>query len=142
MENTKNRFLDILEQSEARELFDEYDSSLNTVVHTGRVIEAFSLKIDFYDDIVMIVTSSDMGSDDTNTDSVRNLLDSINSIIEVGSFIISNDKRIIHRCGIPIDVISDIDNPFDVIFLGCELFGYFQDSILKALLGQHIVAVG
>ena len=87
MENTKNRFLDILEQSEARELFDEYDSSLNTVVHTGRVIEAFSLKIVFYDDIVMIVTSSYMGSDETNADSVRNLLDSINSIIEVGSFI-------------------------------------------------------
>ena len=139
MGNTKSKFMDILVQSEANDLFDETESSLSAVVHTGRRIETFSLKVEFYNDIVIISTFSYLGSDEDNAESINVFLESLNSVIEIGKFMISEDNRIMYQCGIPIDVIANIDNPFEIIFLGCELFGCYQDSILKALLDYHMV---
>lgn len=141
MGNTKRKFLDILEHSEAGDLFNETESSLNAVVHTGRRIEAFSLKIEFCNDIVILSTFSYLGIDAENMVSVNDLLESINSIIKIGNFIIADDNIIMFRCAIPIDIIASIDNPFEIIFLGCELFGCYQDLILRALLGQHMIAL-
>ena len=148
MENTfyrAEKFSKILERVAGEDLFDiEEDGSLKTTVHTGKTIEAFRLKVEFPDDndrlidSVLITTRAFLGVEKHNYDRLMSLLESINEVIKYGSFFVDEDNCISFSTECEFDLVSSLDNPFDVVFCGCETFEKYTESILKVLSGSTV----
>ena len=141
MENSiylAERFNRILERVAGEELFDiEEDGSLKTTVHTGRTIEAFGLRVDFPNGSVLVTTHVFLAVEEHNYQRVKTLLESINALGVNGVFFINEDNIISFATKCEFDELVEIDNPFDIVFRGCETFEMFTDSILKALSGTN-----
>lgn len=133
------RFLEIIEKASGEDdLFNDEDGTLSTTVHTGRTIEAFKLKIEFPNDTVLITTSPFLGVDVQNYDRVRALLESLNDLRINGIFFIDEDNIISFSTRCEFDELIETENPFDIVFSGCEAFGMFERSILKTLAGDTV----
>ena len=133
------RFLEIIENASGEDsLFSNKGGVLSATVHTGRTIEAFDLKIEFPYGSVLITASSFLGVNEKNYDCVRALLESINDLIQAGIFFIDEDNIISFSTRCELDDLISVDNPFDIVFSGCEAFGMFEKAILKSLTGTNI----
>lgn len=132
------KFLNLIkEASGIDDLFGNEDGILSTTVHTGRTIEAFDLRVEFPQGYILITTRSFLGVTKPNLPRVRALLDSINDIIPEGYFFIEKSAiSFSMRCRF--DNLTQADNPFDIIFYGCETFEKYEEAILKSLLVSSV----
>ena len=141
MENTfylAEKFNRILERVAGEDLFDiEEDGSLKTMVHTGKTIEALGLKVDFPDGSVLVTSRTFLTIEEHNCKRLAALLKSINALEINGVFFIDEDNAISFATKCEFDELIELDNPFEVVFRGCEAFEMFTDSILKALSGTN-----
>ena len=131
------RFIEIIEKAGGEDLFTNKDGILSNTVHTGRTIEAFDLKIEFPHDTVLITTSSFLAVEH-NYERVKALLESINDLGLNGIFFISEDNNISFSTICEFDDLLEADNPFDIVFSGCEAFEMYTGAILKALSGAAV----
>ena len=139
MQHSAEQFISILEKVAGEALFYYCeDGSLETVVHTGRMLEAFELKVNFTGDTACIVTELYLCADYQNRQTVQCLLDSLNKMNNSGIFFVSEENRISFELRISLKELAKLDNPFDAVFYGCEIFGKHQELILKALVRQHV----
>lgn len=133
------KFSKILEKVAGEDLFDmQEDGSLKTTVHTGRTIETFSLKVEFPDDSVLITTRTFLGVEECNYDRVKTLLESLNEVIKYGVFFVDEDNIISFSVKCEFRLLSSLDNPFDLVFCGCETIEKYTESILKVLSGSMV----
>ena len=109
MENTfykAEKFNEILEKVAGESLFGiEEDGSLNTTVHTGETIEAFTMKVEFPDNSILITTRAFLKAKERNylfirirrnlfydlPDICHNLHDPVQSIEIVGQIPLKSD---------------------------------------------------
>jgi hypothetical protein len=142
MENTfykAEKFNEILEKVAGESLFGiEEDGSLNTTVHTGKTIEAFTMKVEFPDNSILITTRAFLKAKERNYDRVKALLESINKDIKYGVFFLDKKNILSFSVKSDFDLISSLDNPFDFVFYGCETFEKYTESILKVLSGSTV----
>ena len=133
------RFLEIIENASGEDnLFGNDDGILSTTVHTGRIIEAFELVIEFPHGSVLITTTPFLRVEKQNYDHVKALLESINDLGNSGIFFIDVDNNISYSTRCEVEDLISVGNPFDIVFRGCEAFGIFEKSILKTLSGENI----
>ena len=132
------RFIEIIEKAGGEDLFTNKDGILSNTVHTGRTIEAFDLKIEFPHDTVLITTSPFLAVEEHNYERVKALLESINDLGLNGIFFISEDNIISFSTRFEFDDLIEAENPFDIVFSGCEAFEMYTDAILKALSGGNV----
>ena len=131
--------MNILKKKELDDYFTEKeDGTFDVTVHTGRMIEAFVILASIKGDIVTFITETFLCADSKNYTFIKNLLDSINGICKKGSFFINMENKISFKIRIKLDEMEKLENPCDAVFYGCETFEKYQESILKALTGQHI----
>lgn len=137
--HSAERFLEIIEKASGEaDLFNNNDGTLTAMVSTGRTIATFKLKAEFPHDYVLITTSLYLGVEEQNRDRVRILLESINDLGYNGIFYIDKDNSISFSVRCELDDLTSVDNPFDIVFYGCETFKPFETAILKALSGTCI----
>ncbi len=135
-----SEFLGIIEKAGGDSFFDDNeDGSLSTVVHTGKLIEAFYLSVSGYDAKVIITTTAMLCVDESNVEKVGQLLLSVKDRVMPGLFYISEkDRTICYQLVVSLKDLSSLENPFDAVFYGCEMFGKYGTAILKALAGQTV----
>ena len=131
-----NRLLDEVAGKDFFTIYD--DGSMETVVHTGGIIEGFELKIEFPKGNVLITTTSYLGVVNNSLERVNALIDSLNEIINYGRFAIRSSRICFTtRCGY--GYLASQENPFDILFLGCETFNAYSETLLKTLAGASFV---
>ena len=129
MDNFKGKFMEILEKVGVEDWFDENeDGSFSTIVHTGRIIEAFKIKIIVNSHIVKITTETFLAAGDRKREYVQPLFDSINKICKRGKFFVSEKNILSFFTSITLDELEILSRPFDTVFCGCDLFERYQDS--------------
>ena len=89
------QFMEIID--EAGEMFSiNKKGYLYTTVNTPYTVSSYNLKIDFYGIIVQITTECPLNADPAKVEqflAIRNLFDSLNSIIKSGEFHIMKERR-------------------------------------------------
>ena len=132
------RFIEILEKAGGEDFFNNKDGVLSTTVHTGKTIEAFEMKIGFPRYSVLITTSPYLAVEEHNYEQIKILLESINDLGINGFFYINEDNTISFSTICEFDDLINADNPFDIVFSGCESFEKYTNVILKALSGVNV----
>ena len=88
---------------------------------------------------MIITTKAMLCVDESNVEKVGQLLLSVKESVMPGLFYISEqDRTICFRFVISLGDLSLLENPFDAVFYGCEMFGMYGTGILKALAGQTV----
>ena len=76
---------------------------------------------------------------DCNLEQVSVLITSINNVKkDSGTFSINDENIIVYEIGIEFEDFADLNNPFDIIFYGCERFAEYTKMILKASAGETV----
>ncbi len=136
--HSAEKFLEIIEEASGEaNLFDNNDGTLSAIVNTARSITTFKLKVEFPHDYVLITTSPYLGVEKQNYNQVRTLFESINDRRHNGMFFIDKDNIISFSIRCRLDDLTSVENPFDIVFYGCETFNAYEKSILKALSGSN-----
>jgi len=139
MDKSRDRFIGILDREGVKDWFDENeDGSFSAIIHTGRVLEAFKIKIQVGAHLAKITTETFLGTGDRKKEYVQLLFESINKICKSGKFFVNEEKVLSFLASITLDELEVLQRPFDAVFYGCDLFERYQDSILKALTGQQV----
>ncbi|WP_029319224.1 hypothetical protein [Butyrivibrio sp. AE3004] len=138
--NPEVQFIEILSKAGGEDLFIENDDgTLDTVVHTGRMLEAFEMAVEFENEIVSITTSAFLCVNESSRSNMNILISSMNEMCSHGRFYISEEKKISFCLRLTLNYLECLDNPFDAVFYGCELFERNQVAILKVLSGQSVM---
>ena len=145
-ENMNNEFQ--IEQfmkriDDANSLFSiSKEGYLYTTVNPPYKVSSYDLKINFYGNIVQITTEcplSAVSEKEENFRDIRNLFDSLNSIVKSGEFHITREKKTLSFTTFcSMEELYSRENPFDIIFYGIETLNTYMDSILQVLLGRKI----
>ena len=120
---------------------DRENGSLFTTVHTGRSICDFDVQIDFSDDAIRFTTMSGIGVEDNRKEVLDSLIRSINECERRARFIICKDNRLSSVFTCTFDEFLKLENPFDAIDYGIDIFRRYSEMFLKAMLGQAIISV-
>lgn len=128
---------------EAGEMFSiNKKGYLYTTVNTPYTVSSYNLKIDFYGNIVQITTECPLNADPAKVEqflAIRNLFDSLNSIIKSGEFHIMKERKALSFTTFcSVDELYSCENPFDIIFYGIETLNTYMDSILQVLMGKRL----
>ena len=128
---------------EAGEMFSiNKKGYLYTTVNTPYTVSSYNLKIDFYGNIVQITTECPLNADPAKVEqflAIRNLFDSLNSIIKSGEFHIMKERKALSFTTFcSVDELYSCENPFDIIFYGIETLNTYMDSILQVLMRKRI----
>ena len=133
------RFLGIFEKIDADSFFElQDDGKMEVTVHTGCILESFGISIEFPHETVLITTRAALCVEDLYFDQMRVLLESINENISMGLFFVDEDNIISFSVRCEFELIERLDNPFDIVLLGPELFEQYAKSILKVLIGESV----
>ncbi len=129
--------------NEAGELFNiSKKGYLYTTVNTHYKVSSYELRIDFYGNIVRITTECPLSADPAKKEqfrAIRNLLDSLNSVVKSGEFHITKEKKVLSFTTFcSVEELYSRENPFDIIFFGIETLNTYMDSILQVLMGKRI----
>ena len=138
---TIERFNRILEKVDAGDLFDISDDGYLTVlVHTGKITDSFRINVEFQGNSITVTTHSALGVEDENRKRVQILLDSINRMHGVGKLFIGGESSSVVSFKIKSDFreLENLDNPFDLVFMGSSLIIDYSESIIKTLMGANI----
>ncbi len=134
------RFLEIFEKVDADSFFElQDDGKMEVTVHTGCILESFGISIEFPHETVLITTRAALCVEDQYFDQMRVLLESINENISMGLFFIDEDNIISFSVRCEFELLERLDNPFDLLFYGTELFERYTKSILKVLTGENVL---
>ena len=135
----EERFEEILKKSEAEDFFsyNEDKRTFRTTVCTGKRIDGFEIEVGLNDGWVNFQTNSFLGVDEENRSALQGVLGDINRLVSNGKFE-GNDDGIIFSYTFKLSDLEAMDNPFDAIFWGCEIFGKYQAAILQAVSGKMI----
>ena len=131
---------------DAGELFSiSQKGYLYTTVNTPYKVSSYDLKINFYGNIVQITTECPLSADPAKEEqfhAIRNLFDSLNSIIKSGEFhILKDNKKLSFTSFCSTEELYSRENPFDIIFYGIEILNTYMDTILEVLIGKRIFYV-
>ena len=117
------------------------DGYLYTTVNTPYKVSSYELRINFYGNIVQITTECPLSADSAKKEqfrAIRNLFDSLNSIVKSGEFHITKEKALSFTTFCSVEELYSCENPFDIIFYGIETLNTYMDSILQVLMGRRI----
>lgn len=128
---------------DAGELFSiSQKGYLYTTINTPYKVSSYNLKINFYGNIVQITTECPLSADPAKKEqfhAIRNLFDSLNSIIKSGEFHVTKEKKALSFTTFcSMEELYSRENPFDIIFYGIEILNTYMDTILQVLLGRKI----
>ena len=128
---------------DAGELFSiSQKGYLYTTVNTPYKVSSYDLKINFYGNIVQVTTECPLSADSAKDEqfrAIRNLFDSLNSIIKSGEFHVTKEKKALSFTTFcSMEELYSRENPFDIIFYGIEILNTYMDTILQVLLGRKI----
>ena len=133
------RFLEIFEKAGRTSFFElQDDGKMEVTVHTGCILESLGISIEFPHESVLITTRAALCVEEQCFDQMRVLLESINENISMGLFFIDENNIISFSVRCELELIERLDNPFDILFLGTELFEHYAKSILKVLTGESV----
>ena len=136
-EMVRDRFKEIFEGYCGIDVLnDKDDGGLITYVSTGRTICDFDVQIDFFDDVIRFSTMSHIGVENKCKNYIDHLISSINNCENRGGFFVNKEGKLSSLFFSSFDELLNIENPFDLIDYGIEMFNRYSDAILKALLGQ------
>ncbi len=133
------RFLEIFEKAVADSFFDlQDDGNMEVTVHTDRILESIRINVEFPHETVLITSHAPLCVEEQAFDRMRVLLESINENISMGLFFIDEENIISFSVRCEFELIERLDNPFDIVLLGPELFEQYAKSILKVLIGDSV----
>lgn len=139
MDNYKDKLIEILDKVGVMDWFDENeDGSFSTTVHTGKIIEAFKVKIIVDSHIVKITTETFLGAGNRKKEYVQPLFESINKMCKRGKFFVNEKNILAFFTSITLEELEELSRPFGAVFYGCDVFEKYQDTILKSLTGQQV----
>ncbi|MCR4616784.1 MAG: hypothetical protein K5669_01215 [Lachnospiraceae bacterium] len=135
----KQIFMKAMEKIGAEGVWNERDNgSLSTEEHCGKLLDTFNVVVEFSEDEIIVTTKSRLGVEKNNRKRTDTLLKSIDEIIPCGEFFVNEDKLITFsvRCGF--NHLDELENPFDLIAYGANMFEKYTETILKTLLGANM----
>ena len=127
---------------EAKEMFSiNKKGYLYTTVNTPYTVSSYDLTIDFYGNIIQITTECPLNANPAKEEqfhAIRNLFDSLNSIVKSGEFHITKERKALSFTTFcSVDELYSCENPFGIIFYGIETLNTYMDSILQVLMGKR-----
>ena len=133
------RFMKTMEKIGAEGCWNERpNGSLSTEAYCGLTIGLLKVLVEFQDEKIKVTTTVGLGVKDENRERIDTLLKSINEIIPCGKFFVNEEKLISYviRCGF--SQLEELENPFDLISYGGDMFDKYTEVILKTLLGANM----
>ena len=114
---------------------------LSTTVHTGYTIDTYDLTVVPSVFLLSITTRTPLivtPQEVYTYEAMKNLLDSINALINNGKFSISKTNHIEFSLSCTTDLFYTCENPYKILFYGVETINTFIKDIMKVYCGNKV----
>lgn len=138
----EKRFLEIIENAGAEEgMFGIKDGKVVSQIHKGGMFETVFLEVEFPNNSVYIISRLPLRVEH-NYERVMDLFKGLNKLDWLGGqFVIDDDNIITFHAKCVFEDLMTADNPFKIIFSGCNAFDFCQLAILKTVSGAKLLIV-